>query len=159
MGLRVKHNNKPVDDIQFEFSDIMGISVELNPVVFTENDITKVYEVVAVLQKSIVIDKSFVDFDGTKYEKTFMTEDGWNNLLDLVKSTNYGKIRNESVESTLNDAYKGIILCFIEQVFSDLGYDVNAMRFSTKSDFSVNVKYVKDTIKAWKSYPGKWQNW
>lgn len=63
-----------------------------------------------MLSREIVIDKTYVDYKGTKYEKTFMYEDGWNSLCELVMKTKFGKKATRDEDARLRESYKAMIV-------------------------------------------------
>ena len=58
---------------------------------FNDDEINEIQEAVAVFSREICIDKTYVAYKGTKYEKTFITEKGWKQLCKLLYCTNFGK--------------------------------------------------------------------
>ena len=62
----------------------------VNSDVYNDNDLKTALDQLDVIAREIWIDKTYVDFEGTKFKKTFLLEGGWNELRDLVKATDYG---------------------------------------------------------------------
>ena len=54
-------------------------------------DRDKIKRILDICSKEISIDKSYVQFNGTKYKKTFIREYGWNTLIYYLIATNMGK--------------------------------------------------------------------
>lgn len=152
-------SNATTSDIQFTFTGVHDITAVLNPLMYTEADIPAVADIIEVIRKEIVIDKTYVEFDGNPFEKTFMKESGWNELCDLVRETDFGKNMTPDQQQILSEAYQSMIICYINQVLSDMGYDLDGIRLAPQPSFGFDVAYSIDDIQEWKHYPGRWQKW
>lgn len=135
------------------------ITCDVDPSVYGEEDAKRLKTAVMALTKDFSIDKSYVDYEGTPYEKTFMLEAGWNSLCDLVKSTDYGKKATKSDAAVMRGAYRKMILCYLYQTLEDLGWDNEAISLDMPDDTKFMVEYEPDVSEGWKWYPGKWQTW
>jgi len=111
------------------------------------------------LTKEVWIDRTYVEFDGTKFEKTFLLEEGWNALRDLVVDTDFGKKCTKRQSNMMDHAFRSMLPGYFEMIFEDLGWDVDNIEFEIVEDAPIDVEYVKDTAEDWKRYPGKWQTW
>ena len=123
MARKSKKSSKIVSDLLLVFKHAQ-LKVSVNPEEYDKETEEKLSRIVNRAADEIYIDRTYVDFKGTKYEKTFLTEDGWKNLKDLVEKTKYG--RNATVEDSklLKECYKAIVSQYSYQLLSDLGYDV-----------------------------------
>ena len=144
-------------DLIFKFEDVPVIC-HADPSVYTDDDIENLTFVVSTICREILIDKSYVAFDGNPYEKTFMKDDGWRELCEIVEKSGYGR-RKMKNHAEVNEAYRAMIICYIEQVFDDLGYDCDNFQFELPKDAEFKISYLKDSTCEWKYYPGKWQTW
>jgi len=62
---------------------------------------------------SITIDKSFVEYQGTKFQKNFMREEGWNQLCALLTKTKYGLNATAYEKNELLICYTLIVQCYV----------------------------------------------
>lgn len=145
-------------DLLFNFKYVC-INYEMCDDAIDKETQKRIANALKVLTKEICIDKSYVDFAGTKYEKAFLREDGWNELCDLVFKTKFGTKCSYADNELLVDAYKSMIVCYLYQTLSDLGFDIDNIRLEVADNAKFMVKIDKDTFKEWKHYPGKWQTW
>lgn len=141
-------------DLIFEFQDVC-VDCRLDCGLFSDADRIEAKKILESIAKGFLIDKTFVDFDGSKYEKTFMTEDGWNTLCETARC----KRKSAHDKYVLDEAYRLMAECYIEQFFADLGWPVEGMLFEVRPDSKMKVTFTPDTIEEWKTYPGKWQTW
>ena len=125
---------------------------------YDDGDKQDVLDILNQITQEIYIDKTYVAFDGTGFEKTFLIEPGWNALRDLVIETNYGRICTKAHEAVMRMAYRKMIEAYVAAVFADLGWDVDAMEFAVEDD-SFEAEIVDDVAEEWKRYPGRWQTW
>jgi hypothetical protein len=123
---------------------------------YSEQDREDVRGYLASATREICIDKTYVDFKGTKYKKTFMSEEGWDRLCEFIKQTG-GKNLTKTQRAELLDTYRVMIACYLYQLLQDLGYDERGMYIEVGKRFSVKVE--EDTIREWERYPGDWRTW
>jgi len=102
-------NQSDDNNLMFVFK-FACVDVHADPEMYDEEQIDLLIQRVELLSKEIYIDKTYVDYEGTKYEKTFMYEDGWNNLCNLVKKTKYGKKATKDEDDQLRESYKAMII-------------------------------------------------
>ena len=145
-------------EIVYAFKDVCA-DFDMNPSVYGEKDAKKIAEILDSLTKEIWIDKTYVDFKGTKFEKTFMYEEGWDALRELVLDTDYGKRCTKYQRETIDGAYREMLIEYIRMVFDDMGWDVENLAFSIDDKTPFKVEYYPDVAEEWKRYPGKWQTW
>lgn len=145
-------------EIVYAFKDVR-VNFDLNPNVYDEKDVKKVEDALEILSKEIWIDKTYVDFEGTKFEKTFMYESGWNALRELVLDTDYGRKCTKYQREIIDGAYKEMLVEYIRMVFDEMGWDTENMAFLIDDKKPFKVEYYPDTAREWERYPGKWQTW
>jgi len=135
------------------------VDCSLNPDVYGEDEKQKALLILRELTKEIWIDKTYVEFKGTKFEKTFLLEEGWNALRDLVVDTDFGQKCTKRQRGMMDRTFRSMLPGYFEMMFADLGWDVDNMDFEIADDTPLDVEYMKDTAEEWKRYPGKWQAW
>ncbi len=155
---RRQPESKQVPDYLFEFK-YCNFDVTFEEGQYTEKEQKEIKDLVFEIGNHIFIDKSYVDFKGSKYEKTFMREQGWNELCALLQKTKLGKYATKVENSTLMICYTMMIQCYVYIFLDDLGIDVNnlCVELAENTGFLTHVE--EDTSKAWEKYPGKWQTW
>lgn len=156
MSRKSKKSSKIVSDLLLVFKHAQ-LKVSVDSEEYDKETEEKLSRIVNRAADEIYIDKTYVDFKGTKYEKTFLTEDGWKNLKDLVEKTKYG--RNATVEDSklLKECYKAIVSQYSYQLLSDLGYDVQSIDVEVLDEFPFIVEFREDHVID--NYAGKWQTW
>ena len=98
-----------------------------------------------------------MDYKGTKYEKTFLSEIGWSQVCRALNITHFGTLCCKSDNDVINKAYSIYITEYLYQALEDLGYDVADVCIEVPEDarYIVEVKSQHFTD----NYPGKWQTW
>lgn len=145
-------------DIILEFNNIK-LFVLVEPDTYTNSEIQKIENTVAIMSKRIFIDKSYVDFPENKHKDVFIEYNGWKNLCKLLKKTKYCKEMSSITNNVLNDTFKVIVIAYIYHVLEIFGYDIENISVDFMLDCELSVKFHKDTVKEWKYYPGPWQDW
>lgn len=130
---------------------------DCNPSEYDEDEANKITYVVSQLTREISIDRTYVDYQGTKYEKTFITEEGWNGLCQLLSDTAYGKKADREDNEALQEMYKLMIVQYVYQCLEDLGYQIEDIHLEVANDARFMVEILED--KTTDNYPGKWQTW
>lgn len=156
---RKKTITAPKDsDLIFVF-ERCAMCVSCNEEVFSPEEIEYIKWCVTRLSQHIEIDKSYVEYEGTKFEKTFIAEHGWNDLCQMVLKINSRRKTTEYEKAVILESYKFFITCYIYQCLDDLGINIDAVYIEMKADSKFRAEVRIDDIKAWKRYPGKWQTW
>ena len=119
----------------------------------------KIHMAVKQICKEIWIDKSYVEFKENKHEDTFMLEEGWNELCNLVIQTNCGEKATKQQNAMMQEAFCLMIVCYVYLFLENLGYDADDIYLEINPESRFMVQYEEDKIKEWKYYPGKWQTW
>ena len=93
----------------------------------------------------------------SKYEKTFVTEQGWKDLCQILQRTSYGKKATKEDNDLLHEMYKLMILQYLYQCLEDLGYHIEDIHLEIANGSRFMVEILEDTTTD--NYPGKWQTW
>lgn len=135
------------------------MNVECDEEMYDSKQIDKIRWSVKQLSREIVIDKTYVSYEGTKFEKTFITEKGWKELCALVYCTRWGNKCTRYENVVILEAYKLFITYYLYQCLIDLGWDCGGISIEMAPDTKFMSEVEVDEIHAWKDYPGKWQTW
>ena len=158
---KAKPKKKKAEEEKFELLFIFKyvcVNYEMNDELDEETQ-ARVNNALKLLTKEIYIDKTYVDFKGTKYKKTFLREDGWKELCDLVFKTKFGNKCKKDDNDRMLEAYSSIIVCYLYQALSDLGFDVENIHLEIADQSRFMVEFHKDVCEEWKTYVGPWQSW
>ena len=146
---------EPGDELVFCFSGFrLNIDFDNDDDYYNEDDIISSLQDCA---KEIWIDKTYVNFSGTKYKNVFLKEDGWNILRTYVWQI-FNK-RNKKCHEILRTAFESMIVSYMEHIASLMGLDPNTIDFYVDPDSKIDLRLYKDTAKEWLTYPGPWQDW
>lgn len=163
MGKRLKVKVSPgpegeYKEIVYAFKDVK-VECSLNPAVYGPDDREKALGILKQISKEVWIDKTYVDFKGTRFEKTFLTEAGWNALRELVEDTGYGRRCSPEQKKLLDDTFRAMLPGYFEMMFDDIGWNSDDMAFEIPEGTEFTVEYYPDTAEEWRRYPGRWQTW
>lgn len=125
---------------------------------YDEDDQKSILELIDVMSEEMYIDSSYVDKKDSKYKSSFMLDDGWTSLCDVVNDSKFCKYLHPKSQETLVDAFCMMGKCYMYECMS-LYYDVQHIQLEVDPEHDFEVVFLKDTTHAWKHYPGKWQTW
>lgn len=148
---------KKQPELKFMFS-YADIEVIIDTDMYSDEDQLRINNIIKCCSKNIEIDKTYVDFKNTLYEKTFMTEKGWKCFCKLVRKTQFGNKCTKSQHLALQENYELMILCYLYQLLEDYGYDCAGVCLQIKGDSHFMVQIFNDCSTPAK-YLGKWQSW
>ena len=127
--------------------------------VFDESERNEIIDFVNSLSHEIPVDKTYVDFKGTNFKDTFLTEEGWNALCDTILDSSFCKYIHPRNHETIVDAFVTIARCYIYQCLLSRYGNVEHIIAMVRPNTSFDVVICKDCSNEWKKYPGKWQTW
>ena len=151
-----KPRKKVDNNLLFIFKDAK-IFVSCNPEIYGKEKEAEIRNVANHLSHEVYIDRTYVDYEGTKYEKTIITEEGWNGLCSLLHVTDFGRKVDDEERQTIQEAYKNIILQYVFQCLEDLGYDISNIHLEILANTSFTASIHRNLTTD--NYPGKWQTW
>lgn len=135
------------------------VKVHVADELFDENEIKEIEFAVSSFSREIKIDKTYVAFDDSKYEKHFLTEHGWKKLCKLLKKTKFGHKATTEENEIIQTAYYLMIISYIYMCLKDIGYDSDGIYLEIPEKSIYMVEVYKDTYNEYSRYPGKWQTW
>ena len=125
---------------------------------FDKKEIDDITNFVNSMSKEMHVDSTYVEKATSKYKSTFMLDEGWNALCDLIKDSRYGMYLNPASQETLVDAFCIMGKCYIYECLALL-YDFEHIYVEVDASKDFDVVILKEESGTWKRYPGKWQNW
>ena len=125
---------------------------------FEEDEQKEILDFISQMSREMHIDSSYVDKKGTKYRSTFMLDDGWTSLCEVVQDSKCCRYLHPNSQATLVDAFCMMGKCYIYECLA-LKYDFQHILIDVDPKCEFDVAFLKDTSHAWKHYTGKWQTW
>jgi len=106
---------------------ITGIKMDavMNPERYGEEDRKKVQDILDHMTKDIYIDKTYVNYDGTRWKNAFIVEDKWYEFLNLVRNTNFGRSATDEQMEDITDCVLAMVLIYMYQTIEGMGWDTN----------------------------------
>lgn len=130
--------------------DGMKFKVDVNPDVYSTTEKEKICNIVDHMSKRIVIDKTYVSYEGSRWKNAFLVEDKWYELLDLIKKTEYGKKASAEEMEEITQSLMVIGMVYIYQVLACFGYDNDEIKVDPLSE-EFDSYYDVDNRKDWDS--------
>ena len=150
---------KNTNTFELEFIIIGAkFNVEFEEGFFDKDEQKDIKEYIESLSNVISIDKSYVECNLNARKSTFMIEDGWNSLRDMLIDTEYGKYLHPNNYETLIEAFSVMAQCYLYECLSLKTEYISHINISIKNE-PFDVVICKDKSNDWKSYKGKWQDW
>ena len=157
-------NDTPfTNDIELVFKYVK-IDCSLNEELFDSATATEIRNIIKTAAYEIHIDKSYVAYDENKHKSLYMTPDGWNELCEMICSTNYGTDASKTEYAFMMSAYRVLILFYLYDILKCFGYDICEYEYEDilldlKPESAYMIEYHTAKHQAWKQYPGRWQDW
>ena len=137
-----------------------GLQCSLDSSLHSPEEAEKIKRIVESVSRDVVIDKSYVKFDGNKHEKTFLLESGWNALCETICDVFDGRCKKSVLnDPIIMDAYKQMLVLYTSQVLEDFGIKAQDIVVYMKPKSKLKAEFFEDSSQAWRDYPGKWQTW
>jgi len=136
-----------------------NVHASISEDVYDKDDIKTIKDAINVFSREIIIDKTYVAFNDSKYNNTFLAEEGWKTFCELLNKTNCGKNATTEEHDTIQTVYYLMIISYVYLCLSTIGYSSDGiyLEIPQKSLFMVEVR--PDTYNEYSRYPGKWQSW
>lgn len=148
-----------INSFELEFVIIGAkFNVEFEDGFFDEEEQEDIKSFIDSLSKNIPIDRSYVECKQNNRTSTFMIEDGWNSLRDMLIDTEYGKYLHPKNYEMLIEAFSIMAKCYLYECLSLKTEHISHIDISI-SDQPFDVIICKDKSNDWQNYKGKWQNW
>ena len=93
-------------------------NVEFEEGFFDEDEQNDIKQFIESLSNSISIDRSYVECKLNNRTSTFMLEDGWNSLRDMLIDTAYGKYLHPNNYEILIEAFSVMAQCYLYECLS-----------------------------------------
>lgn len=157
MSRRIKRNKKSfLTDLQFEIHYV-DVDVEVDHEMYTDEEFQKIKHIIDTCSKHIYIDKTYVEFEDSLYEKVFLTEKGWMRMCELMAKTQFGNKCTKKQNDELIENYSLMALCYLYMILKDYGYDCAGIYLEHKDKSTFMVQSFENHIID--NYTGKWQTW
>ena len=125
------------------------MSVEVNPLSYSEEDIQKIKDIVDTLSKEIVIDKTYVKFKGNHFKDAFIVEDKWYKFNNLVIDSDFGRKSGKMVNDVICETLMAIALTYLYDCISKYGYDESEIEIGFIPKYKFRAEYEEDTRTNW----------
>ena len=146
------------DDLIFTLRYVV-MSVVVDPDFYDDATRLEMTGLANDLANEIIIDRSYVDFKENKHQDTFITSEGWTKLCRLVYDVQFNNRRVQNSTEILTQAYAEMSAAYVNICMQTFGYDPDHFTVEMVPGTRFLVKISQDTVKEWKHYPGKWQDW
>lgn len=155
---KTSKKEKPRIDLVFHFLD-PKVEVELEDGWFDEESEKEFLDLIDDLKKSIWIDKTYVDFEESKYSDVFLTEDGWKYLCELIVISGFCKFLPSDAQEQITETYQIMVVCYLYIEIVKRGWDQEHIKITPNKEDEIEVEiYIDETPNdSWKEYKGTWQ--
>ena len=151
------HNASSLD-IAFLFKGVK-FTVMFEDGCFGSEEEKRIKDFIAGMSSGIMIDKSYVECESNKHGDTFMLENGWDALKDLLLDSHFGQFMSHpATKETLIDAFTTMLRCYMYEMVSK-NADIEHIMIDVDPSSAFDVVVCRDRSHDWRKYPGKWQSW
>lgn len=136
------------DDISLSFSiSCTAIDVEVNPAIYSNDDIRKIREIVDHMKDHVYIDKTYVSFKGTRWNDVFIVEDRWHKFCKLVVDTHFGKDSGKKINDFILGTLEALVEAYLFTVLMEYGYDPEFIELVFPEECEISADYELDDRK------------
>lgn len=98
-----------------------------------------------------MLDRTYVKTEDTPYKDAFITEEGWNELSDIVRQLEEGVVRTtKTIAYNLDLAYRILIVEYLTTILESFGYDPETFTLDVNQIKPVKVEIRPDVCEEWK---------
>lgn len=127
------------------------IDVEVNPVVYSEDDIGRITEIVEAMSQHIYIDKTYVAYKGTRWRDAFIVEKTWHRFCKLIVDTHFGNDAGEKINDYILNCLEMLAETYLYQILARYGYDPEFIELSFPEGSDIMSDYEIDRRTSWDS--------
>ena len=125
------------------------MNVEVNPMLYSNEDIEKIKNIVDTLSKEIIIDKTYVKFKGNHFKDAFLIEDKWYKFNKLVIETDFGRKAGKMLNDTICETLMAIALTYLYDCIAKYDYDPSEIEIGFIPKYRFRAEYEEDKRKNW----------
>lgn len=144
-------------ELEFVFIG-MKFNVTFEEGFFEEKEQKEILDFVEQMSREIHVDSSYVEKKGTKFKSTFMIDDGWTQLNEVILDSKFCQYLHPKSQETIIDAFCTMGKCYIYECLA-LFYDFQHILVEVDPKHDFEVAFLKDMSNAWNHCKGKWQTW
>lgn len=129
---------------------IIGLKfdIDINEEVYDQEKRKEIRELVKELSKEIWIDKTYVDYKGTRWADAFMVEEKWYEFVDLIWKTGFGRYADEEQLYEISQCLMIMASTYMYIELKSYGYDLDNIDLNVRpNDF--RSKYTIDERTSW----------
>ena len=117
--------------------NLLGIKfdISVDDGVYSDDEFSKLTNIIDGLSKSIWIDRTYVQFRGNRFKDAFIKEDGWYQLNKRLTMECLGK--GDGTEDETAEALLTLAMCYLYDMLSKYGYDTETISL----EFGKNMKF------------------
>ncbi len=125
-------------------------TVDVNPAVYSEEDMDRLYYIVSNMAKDIWLDKTYVNFKGNRWKDNFIVEDRWYELIKVILKSDFGKKASKRTDTMITESLLVLSLTYLYQIAGKYGFDAEDIDISFDPKTKLKVEYIEDTQKDWR---------
>ena len=123
--------------------------IKVNPDVYSLDDQKKISKIINFMAQDIWIDKTYVNYKGTRWKNAFIVEDKWYELMRLVIKTNFGQKANRAQKSEILASFLVIAMMYLYDILEKYNYSVEDVDITFKTNKYVKMLYKEDPRTSW----------
>lgn len=151
----VEKKNKKVNKHQLKNINLIytlhcgKMNVEVNPMSYSNEDIDRIKNIIDILSKNIVIDKTYVKYKGNHFRDAFLVEDKWYSFNKLVIDTDFGRKCGKKINDTICETLMAIALTYLYDCLVKYDYDPSEIEIGFIPKYRFRAEYEEDKRTNW----------
>ena len=125
------------------------IEVEVNSAIYSKDDAERIRTILRHMKDHIYIDKTYVNYKGSRWNTGFIIEDRWYKINRLILETDFGNNAGQKINDFILGTLEIIAETYLYIVLQEYGYDTDYIEISFPEDCSIGAEYEVDTRTSW----------
>ena len=125
------------------------IDVEVNSAIYSKEDVERIRSILKHMKDHIYVDKTYVNYKGSRWNTGFIIEDRWYKLNRLILETDFGNNAGQKINDFLLGTMQVIAETYLYIILQEYGYDTDYIEITFPEDCSIGAEYEVDERTSW----------
>lgn len=132
--------------------NIIGLKccVNVNENIYSPDDKKRLTYILNTMSKNILIDKTYVNFKGSRWKDAFIVEDMWYELCKLIIKTDFGRKCNKRDNEEITECLLMMAITYLYSIAMSYDFDPENIDICFKKKSKFKASYELDKRNTWR---------
>ncbi len=126
-------------------------NITINKFIYSKDEVDEIKYIIKSLCKNIWIDKTYVQYKGSRWNDAFIKEKSWYKLCNLIIDTDFGQKCSFYEDRFITESILVLSRTYLYSMLCKYGYDAQYIILDIKDNSKFKVVYEMDNRKRWDS--------